>query len=105
MPFHRAGSLLHALGLGFLKIKPQLSKSGCLRRVDSRLQIGFFQEVTPAGASVFLALAPFEIVESPLRALRSFDDGHDPTRNVGFLVEPNDRKSMLKVVCHLLISE
>jgi hypothetical protein len=79
MPFILADLLLQTLGLGFLKIKPQLAKSGCLRRVDSRLQIGFFQEVTPAGASVFLALAPFEIIESPLRALRSFHNGHDPT--------------------------
>jgi hypothetical protein len=99
------GLLLQALGLRLLQIKPQLPKSGCLPRVDSRLQIGFFQEITPACASVFLALAPFEVVESPLRALRSFDDGHDPTRNVGLLVEPNDRKRVLRVVCHFLVSE
>jgi hypothetical protein len=85
-------SVLQALSLGFLKIKPKLPKSGRLRRVDSGLQIGFFEEITPARAAVFLALAPFEIVESSLGALRSFDDGNDPTRHVGFLVEPNDRE-------------
>jgi hypothetical protein len=83
---------LEALGLGFLKIKPQLPEFGCLCRVCSRLQIGFFQEVTPTRASVFLALTPFEIVESSLRALGSFDDGHNSTRDVGLLVEPNDRE-------------
>jgi len=95
-----AGLLLQALGLRLLQIKPQLPKPGCLPRVDSRLQIGLLQEVTPACASVFLALAPFEVVESPLRTLRSFDYGHDPTRNVGLLVEPNDRKRVLRVVHH-----
>ena len=97
--------LLEALCLGLLQIQSQLAKSGCLRRIDSRLQIAFFQKVTPACAALFLGLAPFEIIKSSLRALRSFDHGHDPTRNVGLLVEPNDRESVLSVVCHFLISE
>jgi len=84
--------VLKALGLGLLKIKPQLPKSGRLRRVDSGLQIGFFEEITPTRAAVFLALAPFEIVERFLSALRSFDHSNDPTRHVGFLVEANDRE-------------
>ena len=79
------------LSLGLLKIKPQLSKFGSLLWVNSGLQIGFFQEVAPTGASVFLALTPFKIVESSLPTLAS-DDSHNPTRLIGPLVEPNDRE-------------
>jgi len=87
-----AGDFDGGLSLGLLKIKPQLSKFGGLLWVNSRLQIGFFQEVAPTRASVFLALTPFEIVESSLPTLGSFDNGHNPARLVGPLVKPNDRE-------------
>jgi len=95
--------LLETLRLGVLKIKPQLPESGCLCRIHPRLQIGFFHKVAPPGASVFLTLTPFEIVQSSLRALSPFDDRHNSARYVGFLVEPNDRERMLRVVSHFLI--
>jgi hypothetical protein len=81
-----------------------LPKSGCLRRVNSGLQIGFFEEISPTRAAVFLALTPFEIVEDSLGALRSFDHSDNATRNVGLLVEPNDRERIVRVACHFLIS-
>ena len=86
--------------MGLLKIEPQLTEFGCLGGVGSRLQVAFFHKVSPSRASVLLALTPFEIVESSLCALSSFDDGHDATGDVGLLVEPNDRERMLRVVSH-----
>jgi hypothetical protein len=80
------------LSLGLVKIKPQLPKFGRLLWVNPRLQIGFFQEIPPTRAPVFLTLTPFKIVESSLPTLGSFDDSHNPARHVGFLVEPNDRE-------------
>lgn len=84
--------VLQAPGLGLLEIEPELSKSGRLLRVRSRMQIAFLQKVAPTRASVFLGLTPFEIVERSLRALGSFNHGHNPTGFVGPLVEPNDRE-------------
>jgi len=46
----------------------------------------------PTRPSVFLALTPIEIIESSLRGLNSFDDGHNSARLVGPLVKPNDRE-------------
>jgi hypothetical protein len=96
----RIGGILEALGLRLLKIEPYLPQFGCLRRVGSGLQIGFFHKVTPTRTAVFLALTPFEIVESSLCALGSFYDGHNTTRDVGLLVEPNNREGTIRLVCH-----
>jgi hypothetical protein len=83
-----------------LKIEPQLPKFGSFRRIDSGLQIAFFQEVTPSRASILLGLTPFEIVQRSLGALDPSDYGNHPARLVAFLVEPNDRECNVGVSCH-----
>src|ERR1700722_18834009 len=91
---------LKTTGLGFLEVQPQLPKFGGFAGIGARLQVGFFHKVPPTRASVFLALAPFIVVENFLRALPAIDHGHDAARDVGFLVEADDRKRMLSVVSH-----
>ena len=91
---------LKTAGLGFLEVQPQLPKFGGFAGIGARLQVGFFHKVPPTRASVFLALAPFIVVESFLRTLRAFYHGHNAARDVGFLVEADDRKRMLRVVSH-----
>jgi len=91
---------LETAGLGFLEIKPQLPKLGGFAGIYTRLQVGFFHKVSPTGTSVFLALAPFIVIESFLRALRIFDHGHNAARDVRLLVEADNRKRMLRVVSH-----
>ena len=91
---------LETLSLRLLKIKPEFPEFGCLRRVGSGLQVGFFHKVAPTGAPVFLTLTPFEIVEGSFRALGPFNNCHNPTRDVGLLVEPNDGEGTIRLVCH-----
>jgi hypothetical protein len=83
---------LQQLSLRLLKIEPHVSKFGGLLRVHSGAQISFLQEIAPTRRSVFLALSPIEIIESSLRDLNSFYDGHNSARLVCSLVKPNDRE-------------
>ncbi len=94
---------LKTAGLRFLEVQPQLPKFGGFAVVDARLQVGFFHKISPTRAPVFLALAPFIIVESFLRAFPAIDHGHNAARDVRLLVEADDRKRMLRVVSHILI--
>src|SRR5713226_2830647 len=70
------------LGFRFSDIETRLPELSGLFRVHSRLQIGSFQEITPARITVFVALTTLKVFNLHLRIAAPLDNSHD---SAGFI--------------------
>src|SRR3989442_11729068 len=70
----------HSLcGSRFSNIETRLPELSGLLRVHSRLQIGSFQEVSPAHVTIFFALTTLKVFNLHLRVAAPLDNSHDST--------------------------